>query len=333
MATRWGIISAGKISHDFVSALRTLPADEHQLVAVAARDLKSAQEFARIHGIPKAYGSYEELARDPNVEVVYVGTIHPHHLSAAKLVLSHGKHVLVEKPLTLNLKGTQELIAISRSHNLFLMEALWSRFLPSYDFVMNAIKTGVIGQVYHVEVNFGMQIGEVDRVARKELGGGTLVDIGIYALNVVLMAFGGEQPLDVKAVGHLNQHGVDESVSAVFKYSDGRTATIATSARVKLPCEAHIVGTKGTIKIPFPFWCADKVYLNDVKYEFDFPPAAEVCNFWNSSGLRYEAVEVRRCLTSGRTESEVMPHEASRGLARLMDEIKRQVGVKYDVDE
>ncbi|CAG2115444.1 unnamed protein product [Medioppia subpectinata] len=249
MATRWGILSAGRICHDFVSALRILPSDEHQLVAVAARDLKSAQEFARIHGIPKAYGTYDELVRDPDVEVVYVGAINPHHLATVKLVLSHGKHVLVEKPLTLNEKGSEELIATARRHNLFLMEALWSRFLPSYDFVMNAIKTGAIGQVYHVDVTFGKAVADKAKLARKALGGGTFMDIGIYTLNVVLMAFGDEQPLEVKAVGHLNQYGVDESVSAVFKYSDGRTANIATSARVNLPCEAHIVGTKGTIKV------------------------------------------------------------------------------------
>ncbi|CAG2163859.1 unnamed protein product [Oppiella nova] len=332
MATRWGILSAGKISHDFVSALRTLPTDEHELVCVAARDLKSAQEFARLHGIPKAYGSYDELARDPRVEVVYVGTIHPHHLSATKLLLKNGKNVLVEKPLTLNLKGTQELTSLARKHNLFLMEALWSRFLPSYEFVMNAINTGIIGDVNHVTVNFGMPIADVDRVNRKELGGGTVIDIGIYTLNVVQMAFGGEKPTEIKAIGHLNENGVDESMTAVLKYSNGRTANVATSARVKYPCEAHIVGTKGVVRIPFPFWCADKIYLNDVKYEFDLPQPAEICNFWNSCGLRYEAEEVRKCLIAGKVESAVMSHKDSELLAAIMDEIRRQIGVKYDVD-
>ncbi|XP_054153385.1 trans-1,2-dihydrobenzene-1,2-diol dehydrogenase-like [Oppia nitens] len=333
MATRWGILSAGKISHDFVSALRTLPTDEHQLVAVAARDLQSAQQFAQLHGIPKAYGTYNELANDPDVQVVYIGTIHPHHLSTAKRVLARGKHVLVEKPMTLNSKGTDELIASARRSGLFLMEALWSRFLPSYEFVMKTISDGVIGDVQYVNVTFGMPIAEVDRVAKRVLGGGTILDIGIYAINIIEMVYNGEAPEEIRAVGHLNADGVDESVVAALKYSGGRTASISTSSRVKLPCEAVIVGTKGVLRLPMPFWCADRVYLNNVAYEFPLPEPAEPCNFFNSAGLRYEAIEVRKCLTTSSLESRVMSHKDSQLLAKIMDELRRQVGVKYDVDD
>jgi len=332
MATRWGVLSAGKISHDFVSTVRTLPTDEHQIVAVAARNLSSAQDFARLHGIPQAYGTYEELAKDKNIEVVYIGAIHPIHLSVTKLMLENGKHVLVEKPLTLNLKCSQELISLAKKKNLFLMEAVWSRFLPSYEFMMETIRNGVIGDVYHVGANFGMPFSGIERVTKKELGGGTLLDIGIYTINIVEMAFGGEKPTDIKAIGHLNENGVDESVSAAFQFSNGRTATISTHSKVKFPCEAHIVGTKGILKLPFPFWCADKVYLNDVKYEFEYPPTAEPCNFWNSSGLRYEAIEVRKCIKAGKIESDVMSHKDSILLATITDDIRRQIGAKYDVD-
>jgi len=164
-------------------------------------------------------------------------------------MLENGKNVLVEKPLTLNLKCTQELINLAKKKNLFLMEALWSRFLPSYEFVMETIKNGVIGDIYHVSANFGTPMSEVERMSKKELGGGTILDIGIYAINIVEMVFDGETPTQIKAIGHLNENGVDESVSAAFQFKNGRTATISTHSKVKLPCEAHIVGTKGILKV------------------------------------------------------------------------------------
>ena len=190
------------------------------MVAVAARNLDDAKKFADVHKIKKAYGSYEELAKDTEVQVVYIGTINTTHLPVAKLMLENGKHLLVEKPLGMNLKQVNEMIDLAKKKNLFLMEAVWSRFLPSYQFVQKQIKDGVIGDVKHVAVNFGVVIGDVDRVAKKSMGGGTMLDIGIYCLNIVEFVFDGEKPEKVLAVGHLNQEGVDESVSASLLFKN-----------------------------------------------------------------------------------------------------------------
>nr|CAD7435799.1 unnamed protein product [Timema monikensis] len=164
MATRWGIASAGKISHDFVTALSVLPQAEHVVVAVAARQLSRAKDFATLHNIKAAYGSYEELAKDPNVDVVYVGSIHPQHMQITSLMLNSGKPCLVEKPLTLNLKETKQLINLARNKKLFLMEAIWSRFFPVYQLLRDELKAGTLGDVLQVIANFGIPIENVDRI-------------------------------------------------------------------------------------------------------------------------------------------------------------------------
>lgn len=165
MALRWGIAAAGKISNDFVSALTTLDAEHHSIVAVAARDVNRAGEFAQRFGIPSAYGSYEELANDPNVQVVYVGTTNPQHYPVALMMLEHGKHVLVEKPLTINEKNSRHLIEVATSKNLFILEAIWSRFLPTYQYLRERISSGALGDIVSVDVEFGFKIDEVDRLA------------------------------------------------------------------------------------------------------------------------------------------------------------------------
>lgn len=166
MALKWGIASSGRAAHDFVNAIGTLDQDQHQVIAIGARDLSRAQEFAKRFGIPKAHGSYLELAQDPNVAVVYVGTLNPQHLEVAQLMLEHGKHVLVEKPLCLNKKQAQKLIAYAKQKGLFLMEAIWSRFFPSYQYVRQQIQNGALGDIVSVEAEFGFaSLVNKDRLA------------------------------------------------------------------------------------------------------------------------------------------------------------------------
>lgn len=165
MALKWGIVSAGKICGDFVNAVGTLNVDEHQIVAVAARDLTRAKEFAKQFGIRNAYGSYEELAKDPDVEVVYVGTLNPYHMEVAILMLENNKHVLVEKPLCINEKQAQKLISYAKQKQLFLMEAIWSRFFPSYKYLQKQINNGMLGEIEKVDVSFGFGgLSSVDRL-------------------------------------------------------------------------------------------------------------------------------------------------------------------------
>lgn len=166
MALKWGIAAAGKISHDFTNAVTsTLSEDEHQVVAVAARDLSRAEEFAKRFDIPKAYGSYLELAKDANVEAVYVGTLNPQHLEVAMTMLEHGKHLLIEKPLCMNEKQAHKLIAYAERKKLFLMEAVWSRFFPAYQYARKQIQNGTLGEIQSAEVEFGFNIANVDRLA------------------------------------------------------------------------------------------------------------------------------------------------------------------------
>lgn len=332
MATRWGIVSAGKISHDFVSAVRSLPEEEHKFVAVAARNLDNAKEFASLHNIPKAYGSYEDLAKDDSVEVVYVGTVNSHHFSIGKMMLEAKKHVLMEKPMTLNLKQTKELINIAKKNNCFLMEAMWSRFLPVYKQLSEELSKKTIGDVLHVSANFGIPASHIERLTKKSLGGGTVLDLGIYTINAACVVYQDEKLQKIAAVGHCNEDGVDLGISASLLYDNGCMATIVTSCLGKLPCDLIVSGTKGQLKIPDNFWCGTKLITPNKTYEFVLPDTAVPCNFTNSSGLRYEAMEVRECLKKGLLESPTMKHSDSELLASIMDEIRRQVGVVYPED-
>jgi len=330
--TRWGILSAGKISHDFVSAMLSLDPKEHQVVAVAARNLKSAQDFAKEHNIENAYGSYEALVKDPNVEVVYIGAINPTHLSLGKLALDHGKHVLCEKPLCINVRETKELLEYARQKKLFFMEAIWSRSFPAYKQLKEEIKKGAIGEVLQVIVTFGVQIAEIDRLKLKELGGGTILDIGVYCIQFASHVFNGEKPLKVIGSGHMNSEGVDECTSATLIYSGGRTATFVTHAKVELPNEALAIGTKGTLKLHSPFWCSTKLETPAGVQEFKLPEVPKKFNFGNSVGLAYQCNEVRRCIQSGLTESPVVSHNETLIIAEIMESVRKQIGVVYPQD-
>ncbi|KAK4871583.1 hypothetical protein RN001_015707 [Aquatica leii] len=331
MALRWGIVSAGKISHDFVSALQTLPTEDHEVIAIAARKKDDAEEFAKNHNIVKSYEGYEALAKDEEIDVVYIGTINPEHLSVSKLMLDHGKHVLCEKPLTINLREAQELVEHAKSKKLFLMEAIWSRAFPVYDELQKQIDSGAIGDVIQVNVDFGFPLTHVDRVNVKELGGSTILDIGVYALQFSQFVFRGLKPTTVVASGHLNKHKVDDSASAVLSYPNGRTTVLTVNARIRLSNKAHVFGTKGMITIP-DFWCPTEIITPTGTFKFDLPESSAEFNYLNSSGLAYEAEEVRQCIKKGLCESPKLTHVESLELAKLMDTLRRLVGVTFPQD-
>lgn len=335
MATlRWGIASAGQIAHDFATAMHTLPAKEHKIIAVAAQQLSRAQAFATLHKIPKAFDDYEKLALDKEIDIVYIGTLHPQHFDIAMMMLKHNKHILCEKPLTMNLKQATELINYARSKKLFLMEAVWSRCFPAYDAVRKELASGNIGDVHQVIASLGFRFPHVDRITKKELGGGTILDLGIYCLQFACLVYGNEMPESIKASGVVNENGVDMSMSATLFYKGDRTATIMSHGLVTLPNEAYICGTKGMIKLP-TFWCPTTVELpNETVKQFSLPESNQEIQFKlkNSVGLSYEAAEARECILKGLIESPKVTHETSLLLARLEDEIRRQLGVVYPQD-
>ncbi|MEQ2167289.1 hypothetical protein GOODEAATRI_002603 [Goodea atripinnis] len=247
MATRWGICSAGKISHDFTVALKTLPAEDHQVVAVAARKLEDAQEFARKHSISRAYGSYEELARDPEIDVVYVGVIHPYHLNACRLFTNAKKNVLCEKPLAMNTKEVKEILDCAKKNDVFLMEVNREHTRKKL------LAHGEIGEVKMVRTDFGVPLLHVPRSVQKDLGGGALLDLGIYCLQFISMVYNGERPQSVQASGVCLETGVDETVVVMLRFSRNRMAVFTCSAGMQLPNDAIIAGTKGTIRVGHQF--------------------------------------------------------------------------------
>lgn len=327
--TQWGIVAAGRISNDFVVALSTLPREDHQVVAVAGRNFENAKKFGERHGISKVYATYEELARDPDVEVAYVGSLHPDHYPTMKLLLESGKHVLCEKPLTMNCRDTEEICKIAREKKLFLMEALWSRYLPAHLQMEEAIKSGLIGEPRYVHSTMGGPIRGFGRVYRKELGGSVLLDIGCYCTSLALQVFGAETPLKVSAHGELGTEGVDQHVAVVMEFNGGRLATFAVSGLVKMPCKAEIVGTKGAITLHPPFHATTCIEMPSGKVDSPLPRGPSRLNFVNSTGMRYEAEEVRRCLREGLLESPRMTHKDSALVAGILDQILKQVGVQY----
>lgn len=332
MATSWGICSAGKISHDFTVALNTLPDEDHRVVAVAARRLEDAQEFAKKHNIPRAYGSYEELARDPDIDVVYVGVINPHHLSACRLFADAKKNVLCEKPLAMNAKEVKEILSSAERNDVFLMEAVWTRFFPASVEIKRLLARGEVGEVKVVRAEFGLPLKDVPRSAQKELGGGATLDLGVYCLQFVCMVYDGEKPESIQATGVCMETGVDETVVVAMKFSRDRLAVFTYSSGVELSNDAVIVGSKGSIRIPAHMWCPTSLVVNGKETRYPVPPPRLPLNFLNSTGMRYEAEEVRQCLLKGLKESAVVSHADSLLLAEVEDEIRRQVGVEYRQD-
>ncbi|KAK1785082.1 hypothetical protein P4O66_018510 [Electrophorus voltai] len=332
MVISWGICSAGKISHDFTVALKTLPPEDHQVVAVAARNLKRAEEFAQKHSIPRVYGSYDELAKDPEIDVVYVGTIHPHHLPVGVLLMNAKKNILCEKPLAMNLREVQELVAVAKMNDVFLMEAMWTRFFPASLEISRLLALNTIGEVKMVRAEFGVPLLNTPRSVEKELGGGALLDIGIYCLQFVLMVYDGEKPECVQASGVCLDTGVDESMVITLKFSQGRLAVCICTVAAELPNDAIINGTKGTISVPAHMWCPTSLIVNEKETQYPVPEPYLPLNFVNSTGMRYEAEEVRQCLLQDLKESSRMSHAHSALLAEIMDEARRQVGVVYTQD-
>ncbi|XP_027136829.1 trans-1,2-dihydrobenzene-1,2-diol dehydrogenase isoform X1 [Larimichthys crocea] len=331
MATRWGICSAGKISHDFTVALKSLPPEDHQVVAVAARKLGYAQEFAKKHNIARAYGGYEELARDPDIDVVYIGVIHPYHLSTCLLFMNAKKNVLCEKPLAMNTKEVQEILASAKNNGVFFMEAVWTRFFPASVEIRRLLAEGEVGELKIVKSEFGVPLMHVARSVRKELGGGAMLDLGIYCLQFICMVYR-EKPECIQAMGVCLETGVDETVVVTLKFSKNRMAVFTCSMGVQLSNDAIIVGTKGTIRIPEHMWCPTSLVVNGKETQYPVPEPYLPLNFTNSTGMRYEAEEVRQCLLKGLKESAVMSHADSLLLAEVEDEVRRQVGVVYTQD-
>ncbi|XP_053673411.1 trans-1,2-dihydrobenzene-1,2-diol dehydrogenase-like [Anopheles nili] len=328
---RWAIVSAGTIAHDFACAVSTLPSADHQLVAVGARGLENARKFAELHGIPRFYEGYEAIAKDPEVDVVYVGTVNNAHYEVSRMMLDAGKHVLCEKPLCVNRGQARALLDFARERGRFCMEAIWSRFFPSYVHLRDRINRSDLGRIEQVEVQFGFPLTHVERVRMKSLGGGTVLDLGVYAIQLAMWVFQAE-PTHTEAAGHLNEEGVDVGITAVMRFPSGGFASIRTSAIDKLSNNATIIGTKGSITL-HDFWCP--IELTDIDgtvRSYPLPASKIECILLNSVGLRYEAEETRRRILAGELESPSVSHNDSLAIAGVQDAIRKQIGVEMPED-
>ncbi|CAL8142793.1 unnamed protein product [Orchesella dallaii] len=332
MALKWGILSCGKISSDFVAALTAYSEDQHKVVACAARSLDSAKQFAEKYGIPKAYDSYEELVKDPEVQVAYIGSVNNQHLPLGKLAMENGKNVVIEKPMGINVRETKELIELARAKKVFLMQGIWSRFFPAYQRIREELGKGTIGDVVQLTSNFGTLLTHKERCKLKELGGGSILDIGIYNIQFVSLVMGGQKPDKIVAAGVLNENGVDDGTSTTLIYPNGVTATIISNGRCKMECEAYAYGTKGFLKLPKTFWCPTTLVTPAGTEEFELPKLKKSVHYGNSEGLAYEAEEVRRCINEGLLESPLMPLDESLLIAEIMESIRKQLGVVYPQD-
>jgi predicted dehydrogenase len=318
----WGIIGPGKIANKFAAALPL--AGNARLHAVASRDPARARSFAATHGAGQIYDSYEQLAADPAVDAVYIATPHGFHAEHALICLQRGKAVLCEKPMALNAAQVTEMITASQSHRAFLMEAMWTRFLPLTQKTTDLIAAGKIGELRYIRADFGFlaPFQPASRLYDLRLGGGSLLDIGIYPLFLCLYLLG--KPDHVHAAGHLAPTGSDDTCHAILTFNDGRSAVISSTLACQTSLTAEIAGTEGSIRIPTPWYKNDRLSWNQTGQPEDTILLEPMVN-----GFEYQIREVTRCLEAGEIESPSMTHAFSLMMSQTMDEIRRQIGVRY----
>jgi len=322
---RWGILGAGNIARKFATGLQVVAGSE--LFAVGSRSIDKAQNFAKEFNIPKAYGSYEEMVKDPEIDVVYVATPHTFHKPHTILCLNNGKAVLCEKPFAVNAGEAEEMVEAAKKNNLFLMEAMWTRFLPVMYKVKEWIAADAIGEVRMLTADFGFRanLNPEGRLFNLELGGGALLDVGVYTISLAYMIFGGA-PERITGIAHIGETGVDEQAAMILGYKNGELAILHTAIRTRTFQEARIIGTKGSIIIP-DFWRATTANL---KVDGKDDEIVEIP--FDANGYCYEAREVECCLREGKLQSDLMPWDESISILRTMDELRNQWGLKYPSD-
>jgi dihydrodiol dehydrogenase / D-xylose 1-dehydrogenase (NADP) len=322
---RWGILGAGSIAHKFAAGLQVLP--DAVLAAVGSRSRDKAAEFAAQYDIPYTYGSYEDLAASSEVDVIYIATPHSLHRENSILCLNAGKAVLCEKPFTVSAAEAAEVIACAHRNKVFLMEAMWSRFMPVMQEIRERIFQGAIGDVRMVTADFGFRFpwDAKSRLLDPALAGGALLDVGIYTLSFASMIYG-KAPVQVTSMAHLGKTGVDEQSAFLLGYERGKMAVLSCAIQTNTPQEARILGTDGSIHIPC-FWHAASATLTtaDGKVEQIAPPVL-------GNGYNYEAAEVIRCLREGKLESDRMPLAETLEIMKTMDAIRAQWGLQYPME-
>jgi predicted dehydrogenase len=311
---RWGILGAGNIADKFCTAINFV--DGSQVYAIASRDAVNAQAFATKHNATKFYTSYIDLATDPDIDIIYIATPHAFHYEHSMLCLQHHKHVLCEKPMSLNSQLSSEIMDFATKQKLFLMEGLWTRFMPFTEKIISLIVDDSIGIIKHIQADFGFAAPfNIDgRIFNKALGGGSVLDVGIYPIFLATLLLG--KPSAIHAVVNKAATDVDASADMLLQYTNCATAHLLSSIAFNTPITATILGTKGRIQVHNPFFKATDISLilnNGTTETFSFP---HLCN-----GFEYEIEHIMHCLENGLLQSPKMPHSFTLQLSNIMDEV------------
>lgn len=323
---RWGILATGGIATAFASDLRTAGLD---LVAVGSRSQASADAFAATFDIPRAHASYEALVADPDVDIIYVSTPHPMHHAGAKLALENGKHVLVEKAFTVNQAEAEDLQRIARERGLLAMEAMWTRYLPHMIRIRELIDSGALGEIRAVIADHTQLLPSdpAHRLNALELGGGALLDLGIYPISFIWDILGA--PTSIKAATRLGDTGADTEVATVMTHEGGAVSTSLSSSRAAGPNTASIIGTEARIEI-------DRVWYTPTSFRVIAPDSTvweEYSSKVNGRGMQYQALAAERLVRSGTVEGDILPLAETVAIMGTLDEIRTQIGVRYPSEE
>jgi predicted dehydrogenase len=321
-AVRWGVIGTGWIAARFVDTITRLT--RQRVEAVGSRTADTARDFAGRHGIPRPYGSYEDLVGDPAVDVVYVATPHTHHLAHARLALAAGKHVLVEKPIGLDAAQAREITDLAAERGLFCAEAMWMLYLPKFDVIRQVLDEGLLGEVHTVLADHGEWFAADHRIMRADLAGGPLLDLGTYPVALAGWAMGA--PDGITARGQAAPNGINGQVSALLTYPAGGQALLHTTILSNTPMAATLAGSAGSLHLPGVFYRPGDFELTSadrsVRLRYEEPATGY-------DGLAYEAAEVARRISAGETTTPVRPPADAVATLATIDEFRRQIGIVF----
>jgi predicted dehydrogenase len=319
---RWGVVGPGRIAESVLPDFAHVP--HARPVAVASRSQERADAFAARHGLERAHGSYAAILADPDVDVLYVATPHAQHAAFATDALRAGKALLVEKSFTATSAGAAEVVELARQTGVFTMEAMWTRFQPAVVALRELVADGAIGEVRSVQADLGVArvYDPADRLFALELGGGALLDLGVYVVSFAQLLLGA--PDTVTATGSLFPTGVDAEAALLLGYADGRSATLLTSLRQSLPGQARVFGTEGWIDVLPRFHHPDTIVLHRAGAEPE-----TITRPQTGAGYAHELIEVTECLRAGRTESAVMPLADTLAVMDVLGQAAGQLGVRH----
>ncbi len=319
---RWGILGAGRIARKFAASLRELP--DARLAAVGSRSAERAQALAAEFGALRCHASYRTFAEDPEVDAVYVATRHPWHREAMTLCLRAGRAVLCEKPFTVNAVEARDVVALARSRKVFLMEAMWTRFFPVMTPLAQWLAAGRIGEPRLFQGDFGFlnDWKPEGRHLNLALGGGALLDVGVYLVSLSSKFFG--RPESVVSQAALGETGVDESCGMVFRHSGGRLSVLTAAIRTDTRKDVVLYGTAGRIEIHVPFWKPSAITFTPLQ-----GAAERIERPYPNFGYQFEAAHVMQCLREGRTESSLMPLDETISIMETLDAVRAPWGLRY----